>query len=46
MSPSAVSSCTPKNNLAAPPPGLAYRLVQTIVGEPGQGYLLPLGWEW
>jgi hypothetical protein len=35
-----------KNNLAAPPQGLAFRLRQTIVGEPGKGIVAScLDWE-
>jgi putative DNA primase/helicase len=35
-----------KNNLAAPPQGLAFRLVQTIVGEPGKGIVAScVKWE-
>src|SRR5262245_21562558 len=35
-----------KNNLAAPPQGLAFRLRQTIVGEPGKGIVAScVDWE-
>src|SRR4029077_10801092 len=35
-----------KNNLAAPPQGLAYRLEQTIIGEPRQGIVASrVKWE-